>query len=1333
MNGDMKEDYALNGNTDKKGVVGMKFNKVHDSVDGVDDVYVNVANGKTAPPSSSGSGSSISDDKEEKKEPEPTVDYYQIFRYADSLDYLLLFLGTVCAIGHGASLPIMFIFFGDMTGSFVDFGTYAPCNFTYTTCVEDGYVNPNTTTEEDFYAMLAGASDLNSEMAQFSLYYVYIAIAVLVLASVQVACYMLQAVRQVNRIRLEFFRSILRQDISFFDLNSAGELNTRLADDISKIQAGISDKVSVSLQMLARAISGLVIGFVYGWQLALVILAVSPLLGISASVMFRIAATFTKKELDAYAKAGAVAEEVISSIRTVVAFHGQDKEVERYDVNLQSAKAVGIRKGMTTGLGMGVVFLIMFCTYGLAFWYGSTLVFAEGSTFGIDSMLTTFFGVLIGAFSLGGAGSNMEYFAAAKAAAYKVFEIIDRVPEIDCMSNKGHKPDSCRGEITFKQVDFTYPSREDVQILHKVSYTAESGKTTALCGQSGCGKSTCVQLIQRFYDPQNGIIELDGRDIRTLNVRWLRDHIGVVSQEPILFDTSIKENIRYGRDDVSDNEIIEATKQSNAYDFIMKLPNKFDTNVGEGGAQMSGGQKQRIAIARAIVRNPKIMLLDEATSALDTESESVVQAALEKASQGRTTLVIAHRLSTIKNSDKIIGFHEGRAMEQGSHDDLLKVENGIYQNLVHMQSYTAEEGAISKDARPLSPKASLRQVSRQSLRKRLISTTSIRSDTKHGAEETEDEPEEDEELPEFSFSRVMAMNKPETFYIICGCLSAAINGGLQPVFAILFAEIIGAFAQPDEAEKNRLIVLYSLLFVAIGATAFIVNILQATSFAKSGEELTMRLRNRGFRAVLRQEMGYYDDHRNSTGALTTRLATDASKVQGCTGVQGGVVVQSICALGVALGIAFGYSWQLTLLTLGFVPLMAVAGMLQMKVFTGQASAESKAFEDAGQIATEATLNIRTVASLTKEPTFEEKYRTAMTLPYEKAKRKTYVYGVTFGFSQAIVFFAYAATFRFGAWLVEECLLDFQNVFKVLMAVIFGAFAVGQTSSFAPNLADAKIAATRMFKLFDRVPEIDSYSEDGKSPKSTNSKVDYSKVKFNYPTRPDVQVLKGLNLGIEPGKRVALVGQSGCGKSTCIQLLERFYDPVEGAVYLDEKDLKNLNISWLRSQMGIVSQEPILFDKTIAENIRYGDNLRVASMDEVVQAAKNANIHSFIQGLPDGYNTGVGGKGAQLSGGQKQRVAIARALLRNPKILLLDEATSALDAESEKVVQDALDAASENRTSIIIAHRLSTIKNADVICVIENGAVVEKGTHSELIALHGSYYSLVNAQLHTKGQ
>ncbi|XP_068091619.1 ATP-dependent translocase ABCB1 isoform X4 [Hyperolius riggenbachi] len=327
-----------------------------------------------------------------------------------------------------------------------------------------------------------------------------------------------------------------------------------------------------------------------------------------------------------------------------------------------------------------------------------------------------------------------------------------------------------------------------------------------------------------------------------------------------------------------------------------------------------------------------------------------------------------------------------------------------------------------------------------------------------------------------------------------------------------------------------------------------------------------------------------------------------------------------------------------------------------------------------------------------------------------------------------MFFAYAGCFRFGAWLMANGHITMENVFLVFSAIVFGAMALGQTSSFAPDYAKAKISAAHIFSLLERQPLIDSYSTAGNAPEDCDGNVTFQGVHFNYPTRPDVKVLQGLDVTVTKGQTLALVGSSGCGKSTTVQLLERFYDPFDGGVCVDGGDLRSLNIQWLRAQMGIVSQEPILFDCSIAENIAYGDNSRRVSQEEIEKAAKEANIQSFIESLPDGYNTRVGDKGTQLSGGQKQRIAIARALIRRPKILLLDEATSALDTESEKVVQEALDRAREGRTCIVIAHRLSTIQNADKIAVIQNGKVVEQGTHQQLLQLKGFYHSLVSIQL-----
>ncbi|XP_051908238.1 bile salt export pump-like isoform X1 [Hippocampus zosterae] len=1305
----------------------------------------------------------MSTSKQREKEQETTeqpairVGFFQLFRFATCNEVLMMVVGSICAVLHGSAQPLMLLVFGLLTDTFIEYDIELnelsderkECvnntiqwtkNYTNTFAgLNQSHWSSINYSEWETFAPLrsrpCGILDIEYEMTKFAFYYVGIGAAVFILGYFQISLWVNAAAKQIQLIRKVYFSKVMRMEIGWFDCTSVGELNTRMSDDINKINDAIADQVAIFMQRFTTFVCGFCIGFVKGWKLTLVIVAASPLIGIGAGLMALFVAKLTGMELQAYAKAGAIADEVLSSIRTVAAFGGEKKEVQRYDKNLVSAQRWGIRKGLIMGFFTGYMWLIIFLCYGLAFWYGSSLV-VDTAEYSPGTLLQVFFGVLIAAMNLGQASPCLEAFAAGRGAATIIFETIEREPEIDCLSEAGYKLDKVKGDIEFHNVTFHYPSRPEVKILDRLSVIVKSGETTAFVGASGAGKSTAVQLIQRFYDPKEGMVTLDGHDIRGLNIQWLRSLMGIVEQEPVLFATTIAENIRYGRPGVSMDDIITATKEANAYNFIMDLPQKFDTLVGEGGGQMSGGQKQRIAIARALVRNPRILLLDMATSALDNESEAVVQEALDKVRMGRTTISIAHRLSTIKNADVIVGFEHGQAVERGKHSELLD-RKGVYFTLVTLQSQgdkalneKARQMAENEDtpkklslSRAGSYRASMRASIRQRSRSQLSNLFPQSSVSIAGENAIQEEEEEDLVEPA-PVTRILKYNVPEWPYMLFGSLGAAVNGGVNPVYSLLFSQILATFSVTDATVQRKEIDSICLFFVMVGVVSFFTQMLQGYAFSKSGELLTRRLRRLGFHAMLGQEIGWFDDHKNSPGALTTRLATDASQVQGATGSQIGMIVNSLTNIGVAILMSFYFSWKLTLLILCFLPFIALSGGFQAKMLTGFAKQDKQAMEAAGQISGEALNNIRTIAGLGKERNFVDRYIAQLEAPYQAALKKANVYGACYGFAQCVVFLTNSASYRFGGYLVRQEGLHFSLVFRVISAIVTSGTALGRASSYTPDYAKAKISAARFFQLLDRVPKINVYSDKGHKWDNFQGNIEFIDCKFTYPTRPDIQVLNGLNVAVKPGQTLAFVGSSGCGKSTSVQLLERFYDPDKGRVLIDGRESTLINVPFLRSKIGIVSQEPILFDCSILENIKYGDNSRNISMDEVISAAKKSQLHDFVMSLPEKYDTNVGAQGSQLSRGQKQRIAIARAIIRDPKILLLDEATSALDTESEKTVQEALDKAREGRTCIVIAHRLSTIQNSDIIAVMSRGYVIEKGTHDHLMSLKGAYYKLV---------
>ncbi|CAF4994280.1 unnamed protein product, partial [Rotaria sp. Silwood1] len=505
----------------------------------------------------------------------------------------------------------------------------------------------------------------------------------------------------------------------------------------------------------------------------------------------------------------------------------------------------------------------------------------------------------------------------ARVAAYTVQIVIDEPSTINSNSETGLKKDDFIGDIRFSNVHFSYPLRQNVTVLTNLSFNIKHGQTVALVGLSGSGKSTCIQLLQRFYDPDSGSIFIDEKKINEYNLKWLRQHIGVVSQEPILFHATIRENILFGRDSATDEEIHQAAKMANAHDFIMTLPDKYETQVGERGATLSGGQKQRIAIARALIRNPKILLLDEATSALDNESEKIVQDALDRATEGRTTLVIAHRLSTIRNADKIIVMQKGQVVEEGDHDSLMSIR-GIYFTLIQQQSLRqAEEEEELEFEQQQTAKILLSDqldLDNSNIKKDRRSTLDSITPSvlavlygKKNLEIDEDLEENDDEKIKMKKKRVenitlaiLRINTPEWILIVIGCIAALFTGALAPSFSIIRTKITVVFQGCDKDARNQKIILYALLHVGLGISGLISQTIQSYMFAYSGENLTKRLRSEAFRAILRQEINYFEQPKHSTGVLCTRLATEASATQGVSGIRFGFFCQNFVSIGMGI-------------------------------------------------------------------------------------------------------------------------------------------------------------------------------------------------------------------------------------------------------------------------------------------------------------------------------------------------------------------------------------------------------------------------------------------------
>ncbi|KAF2676906.1 P-loop containing nucleoside triphosphate hydrolase protein [Lentithecium fluviatile CBS 122367] len=1225
--------------------------------------------------------------------------YLRIFKYADRMSWILNIIAFVAAIASGTLLPLMNLLFGKFVTTFTRFATgdFSPAQY-------------------------------RSEVNKYTLYFVYLFVARFTLFYIHSVLISISAIRTTKALRVDFIKHTLRQNIAFFDSAEGGGVTTHITTNSNNVNSGISEKLTLTIQGVSTAVTAFIVAFSVQWKLTLITICIVPAIIIVIGICVGIDTKNESQMLEIYGKAGQLAEEVFSTMRTVHSFWLNGLLSRKYDAMLGDAMKVGMKKSPNYAVLFSTEFFCIFCGYALAFWRGIRM-YASGEISESGDVITVIFAVIVAATAMTTIAPQVITVAKAASAAEGLFKTIDRQSQIDPLSDSGEVPSSCAGRINIENVIFAYPTRLDVPVLQDFSLSVPTNSTTALVGQSGSGKSTIVGLLERWYDPNSGVITLDGNPIQDLNLTWLRTNIRLVQQEPVLFSGTVFENVAHGLfgtdkavlPEAEQRSLVEkACKAAYADEFIERLPKGYDTQIGERAMMLSGGQKQRLAIARSIISDPKVLLLDEATSALDPKAEKMVQQALDSVAKNRTTIVIAHKLSTIRNADNIAVMSNGTVIEQGTHNTLLE-KGGAYARLVRAQDLHAEADGTGIDKEDAAEKISL------------VRTQTQAASTFHESAKTAAK-----DGINFNLFRCIVIVFWEYRhlwpYFLILVIASLVGGCTYPAQAILFSRVARAFELPPNeavAEGD----FYSLMF-------FVVALGNFAAYATIGwfSNIVVQHVSRGYRLeifqlILKQDMNFFDKEENASGSLASNLSSYPNSLTELLGFNIMLIFINIVSVLSSSILAIVVGWRLGLtIVFGALPLVVFSGYLRIRLEFKLEEATGKRFSSSAALASEAVSAIRTVSSLALEKHIIEKYQDRLHGVAKRSMKSLIWTMFWYSLTQSISFLAMALGFWYGGQLISRAEYNTAQFYIVFIAVIFSGEAAASFFSYTTSLTKAGTAANYIFWLRRQEPAV---QEDPSKPPFDHERekdpvhVEVQDLAFAYESRPNTNVLDNINVDVKPGQFIAFVGASGCGKSSLIALLERFYDPISGRITCDGRSLAELCPRKYRSSVSLVQQEPVLYQGSIRDNIAMGIG-EDATDAEIEEAAKQSNIYTFVTSLPEGFSTLCGSRGTQLSGGQRQRIAIARALVRQPRLLLLDEATSALDTESEKIVLEALEKAQSGRTTVAVAHRLSTIKDADLIVVFARGKIVEMGTHAELLGKRGVYYEMCLGQSLDRG-
>ncbi|KAI0890753.1 leptomycin B resistance protein pmd1 [Annulohypoxylon maeteangense] len=1285
------------------------------------------------------------------------------------LDVTLMVAGFIFAIAAGVPYPLIAIQFGRL----VDNLNGAACD-----------VQSNI-----------DATEYQGTIASVLTQLVAIAAAQFVLVYLHSVCWNIQSQRLMHRLRDRYLRHLLRQEPGFFDNKHAGELSARLDEEFTAIQTGTSEKVGRLIGQLSFFVTAYIVAFIRQPVLAGILVSLVPaflLLTVAGSYYFK---RFAGKSAVSFAAGGSIASEALSHISVVQAFGAGPRLEAKFSRHMALARKFGIKKALVAGVQAGLLYFISYSSNALAYWQGSRMIAdslnGKGSaTFG--QIYSVVFLLVDACIIIGGLAPLFPIFGAASSAYERIKADMDHRSSIECDTGI-NLPWDTAGRIELRDVSFSYPSRPETLALKNVDLTFEPGKYTAIVGQSGSGKSTIAALLGRLYNPIDGEMFFDGAEYKSLNVRNLRGFVSLVQQESELFDRSIFENIALGlvnsprpeheslRSVVAGNELqnfvssckddllneaartggaiaevaVLVQKAANLADlsFIDRLEQGYSTRVGVGGKLVSGGQRQRIALARALIRDPKILVLDEATASLDSATEKRIQAAIDRVAldSSRTIVSIAHRLSTIKHADNVIVMQDGEVVEQGTYHELLE-KGGAFTRLATLQGLDKSTGKTSSEI------SSLNTTDVESLSDINEKSGSILSDTTkevesektdlvqvniQGASNTAAPGGIDDALPSKAIiSGINKLIRPDYSWFVLAVPAAVVVGCTFTAMGLIFGHTVSALSACNATISDILYYgrFFGGLVFMLAVVEFFANLGSWSAFGRLSENLVYRIRVLSFRTLMEQSVEWH-----SSGSRLGVITKDGASLAAFSGSIIATTFSIVINFFVAIIVSHAFAWKIAIVGLALVPLLLAAGILQVRATSRHLERSHKAFVDAIGITVEAVNQIKTIASFSLEDEVVNRYRSALEGPRATMIRESLHTCIYLSISTSTGFFIYALSYWWGSQLIIRGEYDQTKFYVVQVSLLVSASLWGQMFSLAPEFARAKSAASRTLSLIklgsdkrlakpseilgakddkenrDIEAEAESKPSWAKSTSSKGVSVAFRDVHFAYPSRQDQPILRGLSFAIQPGQFVGLVGPSGAGKSTIMGLIERQYSPQNGQIEVAGINIAANDSTNFRDNIAVVPQDNALFNGSIKFNVGLGARPGHEATDaEIEEACRTANIHDTIMGLPQGYDTECGPNGSRLSGGQRQRLSIARALVRQPSLLLLDESTSALDAESERAVQVGLEKIARRITVIAITHRLHTVQKADVIFMIEGGKILDKGNHGELMERNESY-------------